>query len=84
MAKPPLLNVKVTSPDQVIWEGQAMWVSSTNSKGNFDILPLHANFMTIIENKPIKIKTEEKLLEYTYPHAVIHASKNNVRIFANI
>lgn len=78
------LSVKVNSPDQIIWEGRASAVSSINAKGPFDILPLHANFITIVENKPIKIKTKEKILEYKFTRAVIHISKNQVRIFANI
>jgi len=53
----PQLEVVVNSPDKLIWEGKAYSISSENSAGVFDILPEHANFVTMIENKPITIRT---------------------------
>lgn len=84
-ANQAILSVKINSPDKVIWEGEASVVSSINSKGPFDILPLHANFITIVENKPIKIKTiEDKLIDFTFPHAVLYIHGNKVLIYTNI
>jgi len=79
-----ILSVKINSPDKIIWEGKAEYVSSVNSQGPFDILPFHANFITIIENKPIKIKSGPSLQQYTFPRAVIYAHKNSVLIYTNI
>ena len=61
-----LLSVKINSPQKIVWEGMAKSVSSTNSQGPFDILPQHANFVTIIENQPIKIVTEREKLEFKF------------------
>jgi F0F1-type ATP synthase epsilon subunit len=79
-----ILSVKINSPEKIIWEGKAKWVSSTNSSGNFDILPYHANFITYVENSPIKVKTEEKVESYTFSRAVIYNQNNNVSIYVNI
>lgn len=79
-----LLSVSIHSPEKVVWEGKAQSVSSVNSQGPFDILPFHANFISIIENKPIKIKTPEKTLEFTFPNAVIYTRTNIVSIYSNI
>ena len=76
-----LLEVAISSPDKQIWQGQAKTVSSVNSAGPFDILPMHANFISIIENQRIKINTGDKIQEYTFTNAIIYATKNRVLIY---
>jgi F-type H+-transporting ATPase subunit epsilon len=79
------LSVRITSPDHVIWEGNAKSVSSKNSDGPFDILPEHANFVTVIEQNPITIRTtEKKPLIYTFGQSVIYAHDNTVNIYTTI
>ena len=78
------LKVKINSPAKILWEGEAEWVSSINSQGPFDILPLHTNFVTIIENQKIRINTGKEVTEYTFPHSVIYAHSNHVFIYTNI
>ncbi|OGE64148.1 hypothetical protein A3J13_01435 [Candidatus Daviesbacteria bacterium RIFCSPLOWO2_02_FULL_36_8] len=50
------LHVRIISPQELILDTQADSVSSKNASGAFDILPEHANFITMIENSPIIIK----------------------------
>ncbi|OGG19336.1 hypothetical protein A3D78_06215 [Candidatus Gottesmanbacteria bacterium RIFCSPHIGHO2_02_FULL_39_14] len=76
-----LLTVEISSPEKQIWKGEAKSVSSKNIAGPFDILPLHANFITIIENQPIKIATVDKIEEFKFTNAIIYASKNRVLIY---
>ena len=78
------LSVRISSPDQVIWEGQANSVSSANLDGPFDIMPQHANFITIVENRPILIRTQKRVVEYTFPNALIYTRNNAVLVFTNI
>ncbi len=79
-----LLHVRINSPDKVIWEGEAESVSSINSQGPFDVLPYHANFITIVENKPLRIKTEKEKVEFTYQRAIIYIHSNTVSIYVNL
>ncbi len=44
------LNVIVHSRDGDIFKGEALRVSSSNGKGKFDILPGHANFISLIND----------------------------------
>jgi len=81
---PDLLSVRVNSPERVLWEGTALSVSSKNAQGPFDILPLHTNFVSIIENEKIKINTGSEIKEYTFPHSVIYVHSNHVYIYTNI
>ncbi len=77
------LSVIVASTDKVLWTGIATSVSSINSDGPFDILPGHANFITLIDNKPIKIVTaDKKTLMFTFKQAIIFIVSNKVKIYA--
>jgi F0F1-type ATP synthase epsilon subunit len=79
------LQVIVATPDEQIWEGKAESVSSENSAGPFDILPQHANFVTMIKGKPIVVRTQgdgEKT--FSYKNAVITVSGDKVSIYTDI
>lgn len=79
------LQVSISSADEVVWEGTALSVSSENQEGKFDVLPGHANFITIVTGKPITIQTsptEEQ--KNTYKSAVIYALEDTVKIFVDI
>lgn len=80
----PKLYVSIKSVDKAIWEGEAEWVSSENSHGPFDILPMHANFISIVEGKPIRIKTTQKVEEFSFEHSIIYAHENKVSIYTNL
>lgn len=82
-SKVELLDVKITSPKEEIFQGKAISVSSKNSNGNFDILPEHANFITIVEKEPIVIvKDNKEKLTFNFSEAIISHSLNHVQIFA--
>lgn len=79
------LEVKITSPNEILWQGDAEAVSSKNSQGPFDILPEHANFITLIKDTPIVLhlgggKTEE----FSFERAVMHTENNVVTIYAQL
>ncbi len=77
------IQVKVISPQDVLFVGKATSVSSKNTSGNFDILAQHANFITIVENQPIVIRTQKKeKISFQFPLAVIYATNNNVSVYA--
>lgn len=67
----------------VVWEGEATSVSSTNSQGPFDILPQHANFITIIKNQPLHIvrpNKEKKTMQLT--QAVLLVQDDTVSVYS--
>jgi len=78
------LNVRINSPEKFIWEGDATSVSSVNDRGPFDILPMHANFVTLVKNRPIRVNTGSEVKEYTFPNAIIYAHANQIFIYTNI
>lgn len=80
----PTLHVRIISPKQLILDTQAFAVSSKNLQGKFDILPFHANFITVLENEPILIsssKRDKKPLIFRFPIAIISVTENQVNIY---
>lgn len=86
MGATPTFQVKITTPDEVAWEGKAVSVSSQNSTGPFDLLPGHANFVTLInKDAPIVVRDEEnKERSYTYTTAIISVRDGVVTVYTEI
>ena len=82
--KTPPIIVKISTPTDVLWEGEAVSVSSINSQGPFDILAQHANFVTLVQGEPISVKTDLREKQYSFKNAVIHTSRNSVRIYGDV
>lgn len=80
-----LLHVRIVSPQELLLDTEADSVSSKNVQGKFDILPLHANFLTVIEGEPIIIRKKgEKIKEFKFPISIIFTTKNKVNIYTYI
>ena len=78
------LPVRIQTPDSLVWEGSALAITATNSAGTFDILPQHANMITIIEKQPIEIVTSTGNRKFVFEKAVLAVKDNSVSIYANI
>jgi F0F1-type ATP synthase epsilon subunit len=83
--QPPLLTVRISKAAEVVWEGKAQSVSSENAQGPFDILPMHANFITLLKDKPIVIITEKgERIEQRFLASVMYVVNDEVKIYADI
>lgn len=78
------MSVKISTPTNVLWEGEAISISSVNSQGAFDILPRHANFVTLIKANPIIVRDGHREKQYSFTNAVIHTDKGMVRIYGDV
>ncbi len=78
------LKVIINSPNKLIWSGVATSVSSKNSAGPFDVLPEHANFITMIQNDPIVVRFLDKEHVFTYKNAVLSVYNGIVTIYTEI
>jgi F0F1-type ATP synthase epsilon subunit len=82
---PETIHVRISRATQAVWEGEARSVSSENSTGPFDILPMHANFISLVGKKPIKVTKEDGTVDtYTFNKSVIYVNKGVVTIYADI
>lgn len=81
----PTLHVRILSPQQLYLDTLVSSVSSKNLSGSFDILPQHANFITIVENQPIVVRIAgQKPVTFKFPLAIIYATQNQVNIYTYI
>ena len=79
------LHVRILSPQQLFLDTLASSVSSKNLSGSFDILPLHANFITVVENQPIVVRiNKQKPITFQFPLAIIYTASNQVNIYTYI
>lgn len=79
------LHFRIVSPKKVLFDGEAESVSAKNSSGKFDILPGHANMVTIIEGAPIRIKVAPKQeIKFDIQIAVLTNANNQVNIYTDI
>ena len=76
--------MRIQTPESLVWQGEALSLSTSNSSGHFDILPQHANMITIIERQPIEVVTSDGNRKFVCEKAVLAVENNDVHIYANI
>lgn len=79
------LKVKIFSPTEVYFYGPALSVSASNDTGNFDILPQHHNFITLLNEGKIDIRQpngENSVVEIS--GGVMHVKQNSVVVFLGV
>jgi len=85
MAKNDEFKIRISNPHEVVWEGTAVSLTSENSQGVFDVLSQHANFITIIKNKPIVLRfMDGTTKQYDFQRAVIYNRNNQIFVHTQI
>jgi len=82
--KDDLLKVRVfwiPLTKEVFFEGYAKSISSENPLGKFDVLPKHANFITMIFNELSIITDKNEKISYQFKRGVLEVTENKVNIF---
>ncbi|MGH7142318.1 MAG: hypothetical protein ACREF5_02505 [Candidatus Saccharimonadales bacterium] len=79
-----ILNVKVWSPFQTFFDGQASSLSGINATGPFDILPHHHNFITILSACDLSLQTADGKVRIKISGGVMHVQKDNVTVFLEV
>jgi hypothetical protein len=78
------MKVKVYAPFKTYFDGTALSVSAVNDTGPFDILPRHHNFMTLINQCEIVIRTEKGDEKVPINRGVMHVKGDKVDIFLDV
>ena len=76
--------VKVFSPFEVYYEGEAFSLSATNAQGPFDILPEHANFISLISKGVVAIDTPFGKRQYSLERGILRVRSGQATLFANV
>lgn len=84
MADKKILTLEILAPDKVIFKGDIQHLSSTNQNGNFDMLPDHIPFVSLIRSYIDLLTVDNKKISYKINTAVLHCKDNFVTIFTDI
>jgi F0F1-type ATP synthase epsilon subunit len=80
-----IIKVKISNPEKVFFEGEASSVSSKNDSGPFDILANHANFISLLHDATVTVRSEAGQPQDYIVHRGLLSSKDNfVRIFVDL
>jgi F0F1-type ATP synthase epsilon subunit len=78
------LSVIARAPFQVYYEGPATAVTAINQVGEFDILPGHADFFSMLVGCEVIIETNTEPVKFTISHGIITVRDNEVMLFVNV
>ncbi len=78
------LNVIVRDRKGVVWEGEATAVTGRNIAGPFDVLPQHANFISIISKKLVIKTADKKNREFNVESGILQVRENKVMVYLGV
>ncbi|OGK35335.1 hypothetical protein A3A93_02900 [Candidatus Roizmanbacteria bacterium RIFCSPLOWO2_01_FULL_38_12] len=84
VSQPVNLQISILSPDKIIYLGQAEAVTCKNEKGVFDILPLHSNFISLIDDYIIIHLPRGREHKIKIGRGLLKAIENKITILLNI
>jgi F0F1-type ATP synthase epsilon subunit len=77
-------KVKIFSPYQTYYEGEAVSLSATNRTGPFDVLPGHINFFSLLTGGTVVLNTGFQRLEFQISRGVVRVNRDEVTLFADV
>lgn len=84
MAEKTSIKVKILNTEEVVFEGEVERISSYNEVGRFDVFPMHANFISIIQEGLTLYKDKQLIKEIKLEKAVMKVKRDIVSIFLGI
>lgn len=82
----PRLYVVARAPFNLYYEGEADVLTASNRVGEFDVLPGHADFFSILEPCEVNIAVSEKIepISFNISNGILTVRDNEVLLFVNI
>jgi F0F1-type ATP synthase epsilon subunit len=78
------LSVIVKSRKEVLFEGSAYSITSYNERGFFDILPTHANFVTLIKDFVVIDKDLPSERDIKLDKGIMTVQMDKVQVYVGI
>ena len=76
--------MRTQSRDEVLYDGQAASLSSVNDKGEFSILPYHANFITLLNTEIKVVDVEKKEHVFKVNNGVLRIESNKAEVYLGV
>lgn len=84
MDKNKNFHLKIASRQGDIFDGEVSFVTSVNEEGEFDILPQHANFISLLKDKIIYKPLKDDVRELKFDSALLRMKKNDLEVYLGI
>lgn len=78
------LNVVARAPFNVYYEGPARAVSAVNKVGEFDVLPGHADFFSMLRPGEVIVHTDAEPVKFTISGGILTVQGDEVMLFVNM
>ncbi len=78
------IQLLVMSRENVIYKGEVFSLTSVNEKGIFDILPMHANFISLISAKLIIGEKDGNKREIKINNGLLRTNQNKVEVYVGL
>jgi F-type H+-transporting ATPase subunit epsilon len=78
------LTIIARSPFHIYYEGPAQSLSAANRVGEFDILPGHADFFSVLNPGDVLIETTSEPITFSINNGLIAVRDNEVMLFINM
>lgn len=75
------LHLTILNREQVLFDGDVVSVTSVNDTGEFDILALHENFISLVRNKISYVLPKAEMKTMTITRGIMQVASNQVRVF---
>lgn len=79
-----LRQVKVYSPFQVYFDNQAYSVTAVNGTGEFDVLPGHKNFLSLLLPGEVVVRTKKDEEKLKIDRGIMHVRDDEVTVFLDV
>jgi len=76
------LNLRIVTPDKMIYEGEVVRISAIGPDGLFTVLPRHAPMIATLARGEMKIEEESKTFYVMADSGLLDVSDNQVSIIA--
>lgn len=78
------LKVIARAPFHLYYDGAAKRVSAANQVGEFDILPGHADFFSVMTPGEVVIETMKDPVQFSVSNGIISVQNGEVILFVNM
>ena len=78
------LQLTVRQKTRILFQGPVQALTSVNVRGKFDVLPEHANFISIITDYVVILKPDGSNLHIPLSRGVLKVDGNNVSVYLGV
>ena len=79
-----VLHVFIRNREKVLFDEDVQSISSRNEKGIFDILPLHSNFISLVEQRLILQRIDGTKNEIQVSNGILRVIENRVEVYIGV